>query len=57
MRITFGQYNQPYYQYGNQKSKNPNYKENNKDKIKNTALLTLGTTGLLLGVYKQLKGV
>ena len=31
MRITFGQYNPQFYEYGNQKSKNPNYKEPEKN--------------------------
>lgn len=42
MRITFGQYNQPYYEYGSQQSKNPNYKKpEKKHTVKNIGLALL----------------
>ena len=48
MRINFGQYNQQYYEYGNQRSKNQNYvkKEN---KLKTAGVIFIGLSCIGVG--------
>lgn len=55
MRINFGQYNQPYYEYGSQKSKNHNYKKPEKSLTGQIAIATLGVGCLATAILHKTK--
>lgn len=55
MRITFGQYNQKYYNYGSQKTKNPNYKKPEKSLTAQVVIATLGAGCLATAILHKTK--
>lgn len=56
MRINFGQYNQPYYEYGSQKTRNMSYKEPEKNHtLKHIGLAIFGTGCVRLAFLQKQK--